>query len=113
MKAKFKLNGKEIVIDNIRKVSGLGKLAGLMFKNKETDALLFSFNKPGKYSIHSYFCQPFLAIWLNNGKIVEHKLVAPNKVIKPENEFDSLIEIPFNDRYKQVFNFFVDGERFK
>lgn len=107
MKAKLKFKGKDVVIDNIKKVSSIGKLTGLMFR-KNSPALLFEFGSPGNYSIHSYFCQPFLAIWLNQGKIVEYKLVAPNSIIKPKNEFTQLIEIPFNDRYKEIFNFFFD-----
>ncbi len=108
MKAKLKFKGKEIVIEDIKKVRGIGKYLGLMFKG-ESSALLFEFKFPGKYGIHSYFCRPFLAIWLNGNKIVEYKLVAPNSIVKPEDEFDQLVEIPFNDRYKEIFNFFLGG----
>ena len=106
MKVKIKLKGKEVVIDDIKKASGIKKFSGLMFKGKQSCALLFSFNLPGKYSIHSFFCQPFLAIWLNEGKIVDYKMIGPNAVIKPEKDFTQLIEIPLNEKYRDVVNLF-------
>jgi uncharacterized membrane protein (UPF0127 family) len=46
----------------------LSKFLGLMFKIK-SKSLLFIFNKEKKLSIHSFFCQPFVAIWISsNGK---------------------------------------------
>lgn len=105
MKAKLKFNGKEVVIEDMIRASGLKKFTGLMFKDKEAKALLFEY----KGVIHSFFCKPFLAIWLNQGKIVDYKLVQPNQLsVKLEKEFDSLIEIPFNNKYADVINFFID-----
>jgi len=40
------------------------KFKGLMFQ-KRSPPLLFIFNKNKKLSIHSLFCQPFKAIWLD------------------------------------------------
>ena len=108
MKAKLKFKSKEIIINDIRKVSFIGKFTGLMFKPKETCVLLFEFSK-GRRTIHSFFCPVFLAIWLLEGKIVDYKLVKPNLVsIRPEKEFDKLIEIPFNKKYSYVVNVFID-----
>ena len=108
MKAKLKFKGKELIIEDIKKVSGLGKFTGLMFKGKNAQALLFEFPK-GKQAIHSFFCEPFLAIWLDEGKIVDYKLIQPNQLsIKPQEDFDKLIEIPFNEKYSQLIGFFLE-----
>ena len=43
----------------------LKQFAGLMFR-KNSPPLLFIFNKEKKLSIHSWFCKPFTAIWLDD-----------------------------------------------
>jgi len=43
----------------------LKKSLGLMFR-KNSPPLLFIFNKNKKLSIHSFFCKPFKAIWLDD-----------------------------------------------
>ena len=45
----------------------LQKTRGLMFKSK-SPPLLFIFNKQKKLTIHSFFCRPFTAIWLDKNK---------------------------------------------
>jgi len=54
----------------------LKKLKGLMFQKNPT-SLLFIFNKEKTLSIHSFFCKPFKAIWLdknmNSTKIINSK----------------------------------------
>ena len=52
------------------------KFLGLMFKSK-SQPLLFVFNKNKRLSIHSFFCKPFTAIWLD-----EHKKATKIKEIK-------------------------------
>lgn len=42
----------------------LKKFMGLMFK-RNSPPLLFVFNKSKKLAIHSFFCKPFRAIWLD------------------------------------------------
>jgi len=107
MKAKLKFKGKEIIIE-LEKVSSIGKFTGLMFKPKGTSALLFEF-KRGKRAIHSCFCHPFLAIWLLEGKIVDFRLVKPNlPYIIPNEDFDKLIEVPFNNKYSHIISLFLD-----
>ena len=81
-----------------------------MFKKPETSALLFNFNK--SQAIHSFFCPDFLAIWLNNGKIIEYKLITGNKsYIKPKKEFDKLLEIPFNKKYSSIIKLFLEDRK--
>jgi uncharacterized membrane protein (UPF0127 family) len=109
MRARLRYKGKEVTVEDIKRVSPIGKYAGLMFKPKETQALLFEFKK-GRNSIHSFFCKPFLAIWLLEGRIVDFRIVKPNlPSIKPREDFDKLIEIPFNNKYSHVIGFFIDG----
>jgi uncharacterized membrane protein (UPF0127 family) len=49
--------------------SVFSKFRGLMFK-KKSPALLFIFNKQKNISIHSLFCRPFRAVWLDKNKKV-------------------------------------------
>ena len=57
------------------------KFMGLMFK-KNSPPLLFVFNKNKKLSIHSFFCKPFRAIWLDekmqSTKVIDVKKQKPN-----------------------------------
>ena len=47
----------------------LSKFRGLMFR-KTSPPLLFIFNKEKQLTIHSFFCKPFKAIWLDKEKRV-------------------------------------------
>ena len=80
-----------------RKVSGLGKILGLMFRTRKTKPLLFEFDKDTRIAIHSFFVFfPFKAIWLDeNNRIIEQKIVKPfSFCVKPRRAFRKLIEIP-------------------
>lgn len=112
MKAKLNYKGKEIEIPDIIKVNSFEKFTGLMFKNKETNALLFEFDKPTNQAIHSLFCPDFLAIWLNENRIIDYKVVTSAKLkIKPQENFNKLLEIPLNNRYFPVVEFFLEKEK--
>jgi uncharacterized membrane protein (UPF0127 family) len=52
--------------------SPFSKFSGLMFK-KKSENLLFVFDKEKNLAIHSFFCRPFIAIWLDEKKIVTKK----------------------------------------
>jgi len=89
--------GKKIKVRNyILCESILAKTRGLMFRPGNFKIpLVFLWKKPGKYSIHSFFCRKFLAVWISDGKIIEKRAVNPWKFsIFPEKSFDTLIEIP-------------------
>lgn len=84
-----------------RKVSFFGKYLGLMFKNKNTANLFFSFSSSKKRAIHSLFVFfDFLAVWLDdNNKVIEIRRVRPFSLeILPKKEFRLLIELPFNNK---------------
>jgi uncharacterized membrane protein (UPF0127 family) len=74
----------------------LSKTRGLMFRSANyKKPLLFVWKNPGKYSIHSFFCRDFLAVWLLGDKIIEVKFVKPWKFsVTPKGKFNSLLEIP-------------------
>ncbi|HLD37630.1 MAG TPA: hypothetical protein VJA86_03515 [Candidatus Nanoarchaeia archaeon] len=106
MKAILHFKGRGIVIEGIKKCNVLGKAIGLMFKRREkASALLFDFAKEGRHAIHSFFVFfPFLAIWLDgNNNISEYKIVHPFiSLVLPKASFLRLIEIPLNERYRNV-----------
>jgi len=89
----------------------LQKTIGLMFKNN-SPILLFNFKRPTKTSIHSFFCNIFIAIWLLEGEIIDIKIVEPNQLsIKPREKFNQLIEIPNNSDYFQKITKILDDTR--
>jgi uncharacterized membrane protein (UPF0127 family) len=90
---------------SVKKVGFFGKILGLMFHTRKTQNLLFRFKNPTRISIHSYFVFfDFLAIWTNkDGKILEYKIVKPfTLTIKPQKKFSNLIEIPVNEKNKNL-----------
>jgi uncharacterized membrane protein (UPF0127 family) len=91
---KIKING--VLIEAKECKSFWSKFRGLMFKTK-SPPLLFIFGKEKNLSIHSLFCRPFIAIWLNNArkatKIVDVKSIKLN--ISGKGSY--LLEIPESD----------------
>ncbi len=90
-------NGRKIkisveVCDTIWK-----KFRGLMFR-QTSPALLFPFKKNQTFSIHSFFCKPFKAIWLDDKKRVTKEIT----VLKQKPYFEGygkyLLEIPLATR---------------
>lgn len=68
---------------------------GLMFRSK-SPPLLFKLKKERKFSIHSFFCKPFKAIWLDkNKKSTKILYVQPRRVVSGKGMY--LIEIPLKD----------------
>lgn len=67
MKFEYFVNKKKEVV-NVKVCKSLfSKVCGLMFKRKSLP-LLFVFNKEKKLSIHSFFCKPFRAVWIDRNK---------------------------------------------
>jgi uncharacterized membrane protein (UPF0127 family) len=98
---KIKINGEIIEAEECRTI--WQKTKGLMFR-KNSKPLVFKFNKSTRQSIHSFFCKPFLAIWLNNGKVVDKKIVKPFRAfIKPKKRFDMLVEVLLENKDIEIF----------
>jgi len=109
---KVKLNGKAINLE-VRKVSGLGKYFGLMFKTRNTESLLFEFKNWKTASIHSFFVFfSFLAVWMDEkDKVVDFGIIKPFLVlVRSRKPSTKLIEIPINLKNRQIMDFFV-GKR--
>jgi uncharacterized membrane protein (UPF0127 family) len=99
MKFSFTYNKKKTEINVKHCKNFFQKAIGLMFK-RNSPPLLFTFRRPTKASIHSFFCQPFIAVWFNNNNIVDIKLIKPwHLSVKPDSRFDKLLEIPSNDKH--------------
>ena len=111
---KFKINNKEFNIEIKECESLYSQISGLMFK-KNSPSLLFKFKKPKFIAIHSFFCREFIAIWFLKEKVIDVKIITPNKFsIKPKNKFDKILEIPSNSEYfNKIHNFVVGQETFK
>ena len=102
----------------VRNVSYFGRIRGLMFKKKDSDALLFDFSKECREPIHSFFVFfPFLALWLNEkNEVLEYKVVRPFALRVKSVNFYKLIEIPLETKdlnSREIIEFLVGKERFK
>ena len=91
-------------------------VCGLMFaRRKSAEALLlFDFDEPRKWKIHSYFVFfPFVALWLDEkNKIIEKRVVKPFTLFSlPKEAFSKLIEIPINERYSEIVKFLVGSRK--
>lgn len=115
-KIKIGFHGEKIEIP-FKKVSEVGKGIGLMFSSrKRAKALLFEFKKPTKMSIHSFFVFfPFICLWLDNeNKVIDFKRVKPfTWHISSRKPYCRLLEIPFNDQYKNILKILVGGKHLK
>jgi len=102
----FKINKKTFTLKVKKLTTLIDQSSGLMFK-KNSPPLLFIFKKPKRIGIHSLFCKKFIAVWFLKEKIIDIKLIKPNKfLIKPKNKFDRLLEVPSNNpQFKKILNF--------
>jgi len=92
----FYIKGKKVIMRVKRYTSVWTNPFGLMFK-KRSMPLLFVFNNEKIPAIHSFFCQPFFAIWISSsGKAT--KILKINKW-RPHfsGEGKYLLEIPRSD----------------
>lgn len=69
------------------------KFSGLMFR-KNSPPLLFIFNKEKALSIHSFFCKPFRAVWLDKNKKVTKSVDVFNWKPNISGSGKYLLEIP-------------------
>jgi uncharacterized membrane protein (UPF0127 family) len=102
-KIKYTIKGKKYST-NARVLTTIPqKFLGLMFR-RQSPPLLFVFNKNKKISIHSLFCKPFKAIWLDD-KMRSTKII---NIRKWRFNFlgngKYLLEIPLSKKGKVVEN---------
>jgi uncharacterized membrane protein (UPF0127 family) len=69
------------------------KFTGLMF-NKNSPPLLFLFDYERRLSIHSFFCKPFIAIWLNKHRRITQKVYITRWLFNISGKGKYLLEIP-------------------
>ncbi|MBD3247153.1 hypothetical protein GF378_00860 [Candidatus Pacearchaeota archaeon] len=102
----FKFKNEKINLSALELKTPFEKARGLTFKTrKNAKALLFEMKNP--MAIHSFFVFfPFIAIWLDkNNNVIDTKKVRPFKFhIKPKKKFSKLVEIPINNRYKEIID---------
>ena len=88
-----------------------------MFKNKNTDNLLFSFSSDRNISFTSLFVFfPFLIVWIDEkNKVLGKRLAKPfEPVIMARYNYRKVVEIPMNKRNLKTIGFFVGKkQRFK
>ncbi len=108
MKFKFNYHGRKAEIDVKICNNFFSQFRGLMFR-ENSKPLLFIFKKSAKQAIHSFFCKPFYAVWFDNKKIIDEKMIDRWRFwITPAGKFDRLLEIPSGCR---EFLFFADGRK--
>jgi uncharacterized membrane protein (UPF0127 family) len=92
-KITYYINGKKKTIKAKTLKSALEKGAGLMFQ-RSSSPLLFIFNKNKTLSIHSLFCKPFKAIWLDDKFHATKIIDVKNWKLNISGHGKYLLEIP-------------------
>jgi len=85
--------GKAALYDCGEAATHWQKFKGITFKRSFTP-LLFDFGSQGKHAIHSLFCPPFWAVWMDSRKrVVEVEKVKPWRFwVEPRKPARYLIE---------------------
>jgi len=81
----------------MRKIKGLEKYLGLMFRSANTEPVEIVFNKEVQVPIHSWFVFfDFMCYWYNaKGELVQSRLCKPfESSIECWKPFNRIIEIP-------------------
>ena len=102
---------KNKITIEVKKLRGIERYLGLMFKKKDSENLLFEFEKDVKLIFHSLFVFfPFLLIWLDDkNRVIEYRRVNPFTIcIIPRKSFKKVVEIPFSSSTAK-FLAFLDG----
>ncbi|MEA3248300.1 MAG: hypothetical protein U9Q73_01195 [Nanoarchaeota archaeon] len=87
------INGKKVMIRVKICNTPSKKFSGLMFK-KNSPPLLFVFNKSKILSIHSLFCRPFKAIWLDEKMHSTKVIDVKNWKLNISGRGKYLLEVP-------------------
>ena len=89
----YTINNKKKTIKAKPLTTIIQKAAGLMFRN-QSPPLLFIFNKNKTLSIHSLFCKPFKAIWLDDKMQATKVTNVNNWELNISGKGKYLLEIP-------------------
>ncbi len=109
MKIRVEHSGRNLELD-VKRVGFFSRGMGLMFKFRNTNNLLFEFEREVKIPFHSLFVFfPFLAIWLDSkNKVLEARIVKPFCFnVKPKTRFRKVIELPLNSKNAKIIEFFI------
>lgn len=110
MKKKFSFifQGKKFNLEVKECKNLFSKIKGLMFSHSSVP-LLFIFTGKTKGNIHSFFCEPFVALWFDGDRIVDIQNIRYWKFsINPGKRYDKLLEIPLGNKFYKLI---LDGMR--
>lgn len=102
-------SGRKICVP-VKNVGFFRRGIGLMFRTRETGNLLFSFARPCRVAITSWFVFfPFAAVWLDERKrVLEFRIVKPFTFsLKPRFPSAFLLELPCNQANLKVISSLV------
>lgn len=110
-------NGKKISV-SVRKAGFFRKGLGLTFRTKNTDNLLFDFNRSVTWqgTLTSFFVFfPFLTLWVDEkNRVIDSKIIRPFVFsIKQKKKFYRIVEIPINDKNFSIIGKFVNTSELK
>lgn len=112
---KIRVSDSNKVLDlNVNKTGVFSRGFGLMFKSKNTENLLFEFNNETRTSFTGLFVFfPFLILWLDKkNNVVEKKMVRAFEFsIKPKKNYRKVVEVPVNEKNREIIDFFVGKSR--
>lgn len=105
--------GKVISI-NVKRTGFFRKGLGLTFRTRNTDNLLFDFDRYVTWegsltSIFVFF--PFLTLWLDHkNRVIDYKVVKPFVFsISQKKKFYRIVEIPINESNFELISKFVNS----
>ena len=109
----FKYKGKKFSL-KVEECKRANWGLGLMFKTRKTKPLLFNFGRQIDWALTSLFVFfPFLALWLDDkNNVTEMRVVKPfiPRIISKQ-PFSKLLEIPINDKNKELIRVIVGGSK--
>ncbi len=106
MRAIIVFKGKKTLFHALQTQSRFEKAKGIMLQPRNFTPLLFEFDSPSmsKNAIHSFFCTPFEAVFLDAKKrVVDVKRVPPSQlIVLPKVNSLYLIEAPIGTAGKHA-----------
>jgi uncharacterized membrane protein (UPF0127 family) len=88
--------------------------AGLILRTRNTANLLFENPGGENFDLTSWFVFfPFLVLWLDGkNNVVDSRIARPFEArIKSRRAFSRVLEVPVNERNREIIDFFVGGKK--